>query len=80
MPWPKSIGMGFGLQNIASTLISGLILIFDRLVRVGDTFVGMVNSINLRSTLIATNDNIDIIVPNSQLVSKPITNWTHPDT
>ena len=72
--------MGFGVQNIASNLISGLILIFERLVRVGDTFVGMVNSINLRSTLITTNDNIDIIVPNSQLVSKPITNWTHRDT
>ena len=76
--------MGFGLQNIASNLISGLILIFERPVRVGDTITvgdtfGMVNAINLRSTHITTNDNIDIIVPNAQLVSEPITNWTHRD-
>jgi len=79
-----SIGIGFGLQNIASNLISGLILIFERPVRIGDTITvgdtfGMVNAINLRSTHITTNDNIDIIVPNSQLVSEPITNWTHRD-
>ena len=79
-----SIGIGFGLQSIASNLISGLILIFERPVRVGDTITvgdtfGMVNAINLRSTHITTNDNIDIIVPNAQLVSEPITNWTHRD-
>jgi small-conductance mechanosensitive channel len=76
-----SIGIGFGLQNIASNLISGLILIFERPIRVGDWItvgetVGTVSAINMRSTLIITLDNIDVIVPNSQLVSETITNWT----
>jgi small-conductance mechanosensitive channel len=79
-----SIGIGFGLQNIASNLISGIILIFERPIRVGDrvtvgdTFA-VVNAINMRSTEIITADNVSIIVPNSQFISERITNWTHND-
>ncbi len=76
-----SIGIGFGLQNIASNLIAGVILIFERPIRVGDLItvgenVGTVSAINMRSTFIITFDNIDIIVPNSQFISNTITNWT----
>ena len=78
------IGIGFGLQNIANNLVSGLILIFERPIRVGDrvtvgdTF-GTVRAINMRSTEIANPDNISIIVPNSQFISETITNWTYSD-
>jgi len=78
------IGIGFGLQNIASNLASGWILIFERPIRVGDQVTvgemfGTVSPINMRSTLITTLDNIDIIVPNSKLVEDTITNWTYRD-
>ena len=79
-----SIGLGFGLQNIASNLVSGMILIFEGPIRVGDqvtvgeTF-GTVSAINMRSTVVTTLDNISIIVPNSQFVSEAIINWTHND-
>lgn len=77
------VGLGFGLQAIFSNFISGLILLFDRSLKVGD-FVevgedirGVVRAINIRSTLITTNDNIDVLVPNSEFVSKRLVNWTH---
>jgi small-conductance mechanosensitive channel len=79
-----SIGLGFGLQNIASNLVSGVILIFERPIRVGDrvtvgdTF-GTVRAINMRSTEILSPDNISIIVPNSQFITETITNWTYSD-
>ncbi len=79
------VGLGFGLQAIFSNFISGIILLFDRSLRVGD-FVelgsglhGEVRDINIRSTLIATNDNIDILVPNSEFVTGRVVNWTHGD-
>ena len=79
-----SIGLGFGLQNIASNLISGVILIFERPIKIGDlveiteldTF-GRVSSINLRSTVIVALDEKDIIVPNSQLITENVHNLTH---
>ena len=79
------VGLGFGLQAIFSNFISGIILLFERSVRVGD-FVelesglhGEVRDINIRSTLISTNDNVDILVPNSEFVVGRVVNWTHGD-
>lgn len=77
------IGLGFGLQAIFSNFISGLILLFDRSLKVGD-FVelasgvhGEVSDINIRSTSIITNDNIVILVPNSEFVTGRVVNWTY---
>ena len=79
------VGLGFGLQAIFSNFISGIILLFERSVRVGD-FVelesglhGEVRDINIRSTLISTNDNVDILVPDSEFVVGRVVNWTHGD-
>ena len=79
------IGLGFGLQAIFSNFVSGIILLFERSLRVGDFIElesglrGEVRDINIRSTLISTNDNIDILVPNSEFVSGRVVNWTHGD-
>ena len=79
-----SIGIGFGLQNIASNLVSGFILIFERPIKIGDlveimdvNVFGRVRSINLRSTVVVSLDEKEIIVPNSQLVTEPVHNLTH---
>ena len=79
-----SIGIGFGLQNIASNLISGFILIFERPIKIGDlveiidvNIFGKVRSINLRSTIVVSLDEKEIIVPNSQLVTESVHNLTH---
>ena len=79
-----SIGIGFGLQNIASNLVSGFILIFERPIKIGDlveimdiNIFGRVRSINLRSTVVVSLDEKEIIVPNSQLVTEPVHNLTH---
>src|SRR5882672_2206552 len=76
-----SVGIGFGLQYIAADIASGFILLFERPVRVGDRITigedeGDVQSINLRTTTVFTNDRIAIIVPNSKLVSQRVINWT----
>lgn len=80
------IGVGFGLQNLISNFTAGIMLLFEKTLKVGD-FVelesgvtGEVKEINIRSTLITTNDNIDIIVPNSEFVAGRVTNWTMRDT
>ena len=79
-----SIGIGFGLQNIASNLISGFILIFERPIKIGDlveimdvNIFGRVSSINLRSTIIVALDEKEVIVPNSQLITESVHNLTH---
>ena len=79
-----SIGIGFGLQNIASNVISGFILIFERPIKIGDlveimdiNIFGRVSSINLRSTIIVSLDEKEIIVPNSQLITESVHNLTH---
>ncbi|MBC8031429.1 MAG: mechanosensitive ion channel [Pyrinomonadaceae bacterium] len=79
-----SVGIGFGLQYIAADIASGFILLFERPVRIGDRITigedeGDVKSINLRTTLVTTNDNISIIVPNSKLVSQRVINWSYGD-
>lgn len=78
------IGVGFGLQNIAGNLLSGLIILFERPIKVGDrievgTITGDVLKISLRSTIVRTNDNIDIIVPNSEFISSRVINWSYAD-
>ncbi len=79
------VGLGFGLQAIFSNFISGLILLFDRSLKVGD-FVelasgarGEVKDIKIRATRIGTNDNIDVLVPNSEFINGHVINWTHRD-
>jgi len=79
-----SVGIGFGLQYIASDIASGFILLFERPIRIGDRVTigedeGDVQSINLRTTIVTTNDRIAIIVPNSKLVSQRVVNWSYGD-
>jgi small-conductance mechanosensitive channel len=79
-----SVGIGFGLQYIAADIASGFILLFERPVRVGDritigTQEGDVQSINLRTTVLMTNDRVSVIVPNSKLVRDQLINWSYGD-
>jgi small-conductance mechanosensitive channel len=79
-----SVGIGFGLQYLAADIASGFILLFERPVRVGDRITigedeGDVQSINLRTTVVATNNRVSIIVPNSKLVSQRLINWSYGD-
>jgi len=79
-----SVGIGFGLQYLAADIASGFILLFERPIRVGDRITigedeGDVQSINLRTTIVSTNDRIAIIVPNSKLVTQRVVNWSYGD-
>lgn len=79
-----SVGIGFGLQNVTSNFVAGLILLFERPIAVGDRIMvgeteGDVIEINMRSTTIRSIDNIAIIVPNSEFISGQVTNWSHGD-
>ena len=78
------IGIGFGLQNIFNNFISGLILLFERPIQVGD-YVEIngvwaeVKQINVRSTVVQTFDNASVIIPNADLISQQVTNWSFKD-
>ncbi|SCX98444.1 mechanosensitive ion channel family protein [Thiohalorhabdus denitrificans] len=79
-----SVGIGFGLQNVINNFVSGLILLFERPIKVGDVveYQGQwaeVLHIRVRSTVVRTYDRAELIVPNSELVSFTVTNWTHSD-
>ncbi|HET9033841.1 MAG TPA: mechanosensitive ion channel domain-containing protein, partial [Dokdonella sp.] len=80
------VGIGFGLQTVVNNFISGLILLFERSLKIGD-FVelesgvtGEVTDISIRATRVTTNDNIDILVPNSEFVNGRVTSWTLRET
>jgi small-conductance mechanosensitive channel len=78
------VGIGFGLQNIASNFISGLVILAERPITIGDRvevagIAGQVEHIRARSTVIRTNDNIMMIVPNTKFIDSPVTNWTYGD-
>ena len=78
------VGVGFGLQNIASNFISGLVILVERPITIGDRvevagIAGQVEHIRARSTVIRTNDNIMMIVPNTKFIDSPVTNWTYGD-
>lgn len=79
-----SVGIGFGLQNIFNNLVSGLILIFSRPIRIDDTIeinnmIGNVNSIGIRSSNVRTTDGAEVIIPNGNLISNEVINWTLSD-
>ncbi|MDJ0904229.1 MAG: mechanosensitive ion channel [Xenococcus sp. MO_188.B8] len=79
------VGIGFGLQNIVNNFISGLIITFERPIKIGDLIkvgelIGTVKNIGFRSTEIATQDRITIIIPNSQLLENQVINWNHGDS
>jgi len=75
------VGIGFGLQAIVNNFVSGLILLFERPVKVGDIIdvdnqIGEVKELGLRATTVQTFDNAEIVIPNSQLITGSVTNWT----
>jgi small-conductance mechanosensitive channel len=77
------VGLGFGLQNITNNFFSGLILLFERPIKIGDRVeiagvVGEVREIGTRATTIVTDESVAIIVPNSQFISERVTNWSRP--
>ena len=79
-----SVGIGFGLQYIAADIAAGFILLFERPIRIGDRVTigedeGDIQTINLRTTTVMTNNRIAIIVPNSKLVSQRVVNWSYGD-
>jgi len=76
------VGIGLGLQNIVNNFVSGIILIFDRPLKVGDSIelgghAGRVKEIGLRSSTVTTIDGADVIIPNGDVLSQHIVNWTH---
>ncbi|MBI9085811.1 MAG: mechanosensitive ion channel [Desulfobacterales bacterium] len=79
-----SIGIGFGLQNIFNNFISGIILLFERPIQVGNAVEingvwGEIRQINVRATVVQTYDNASLIIPNSEFISSQVTNWSFKD-
>lgn len=78
------IGLGFGLQNLASNFISGLALLFEQPIKVGDFIevdglLGTVEKISIRSTVVRTQDSVFVIVPNIRFIEKNVVNWSYRD-
>lgn len=78
------VGLGFGLQTIFNNFVSGIILLFERPIQVGDDIetngiMATVKKINVRSTIVQTYDNASLIIPNSDLISSQVTNWSFKD-
>jgi small-conductance mechanosensitive channel len=78
------VGIGFGLQNVTNNFVSGIIILFERPIKVGDRIqvgevFGDVMKISMRATMVLTNDNISVIVPNSEFISSTVINWSHND-
>jgi small-conductance mechanosensitive channel len=78
------VGIGFGLQNVTNNFVSGIIILFERPIKVGDrievgNISGDVVRISMRATTVLTNDNISVIVPNSEFISSQVINWSHND-
>ncbi len=79
------VGIGFGLQDFAKNLLGGFVLLFGRsiekgdLVSVGDQPPGYVQAITARAVRLVTRDNIELVIPTAQIISSPLTNWTHSD-
>ncbi len=76
------VGLGFGLQNVTSNFVSGLIILIERPIKVGDrveigSIRGEVRRIGARATTVVTDENIAIIVPNSEFIAERVTNWSH---
>jgi potassium-dependent mechanosensitive channel len=79
-----SVGVGIGLQNVINNFVSGLILLFERPIKIGDIIevagnVGEVRRIGIRASIIRTADGSDVIIPNGSLISGQVTNWTLSD-
>ena len=78
------VGLGFGLQAVTSNFFSGLIILFERPIKIGQRIeiagvVGQVREIAARATTLVTDENVAIIVPNSQFITERVTNWSRPD-
>jgi small-conductance mechanosensitive channel len=79
------IGIGFGLRNITENFISGLIILAERPIKIGDfieigeSVEGQIESISARSTTVVTRDNVSVIIPNSEFVAQRVVNWSHGD-
>ncbi len=78
------VGIGFGLQNIFNNLVSGIIMVFERPMQVGDVIevgqlIGTVKTMGIRSSVVRTFDGSEVIVPNGNLISNELINWTHSD-
>jgi len=79
-----SVGIGFGLQNVVNNFVAGLILLFGRSIQSGDVIqlgetIGTVKEVNIRNTIVQTYDNATLFVPNADLISRQLLNWTHKD-